>query len=215
MMNIPLFNQWDARWGSKRLGTSPYTMANSGCYVTSITMMLHNFAVFLDPGQVCDKLNSVNAFDVNGLLTYDGLMRAWPQLSFYERLYSTNDPSNNVQKVAISEVIRRVQRRLKLGLPSVLCVDNLANDGIPDHAVLLINEDWTIHDPDGGRLIKFQDKYGDPLKKLYGCVSVIGPPINVPNGGLPQEGQAVFMLSQAKRGINKDNYLRNSLDVLM
>lgn len=204
MITLPAYSQLEPKWGAKRIPTKAgtITMSSDGCYVTSLTMLLANYAIYLDPGQCLDKLIGVSAFLENGFLTYDGVMRAFPDVIFSERVYTKNDPSKNIVKIETAVAIEKVKRYLRLGQPVILCVDNLYNDRIPDHAVVLYDYDglhFWIHDPDGGKTIAFDLKYGDPMTNLYGYIALIGPPINFPKDGLPGFGQALWKMAKFKK----------------
>jgi hypothetical protein len=218
MFNIPQYSQFDQRWKDKLLGESTLNLGGFGCYLTALTMKLKTHAVDLNPGEACERMNRYNGFDKSGLMTYDGVERAWPQLLFHERGYTTNDPSNNIRKTDIKVAIDKIFKLAMLGQPVILCVDNMYNDGIPDHAILLVPEkagDWTIHDPDGGKKIKFQDKYGDPMQKLYGWVSIIGPPTEFPDDSKAGLGQAFYKLAQAKKGVNVSLNVKEAFDTFL
>lgn len=222
---LSTYNQGDPRWRDKKLSPSALTMGGYGCYITSFTMALHNFAISLDPGQVLEKLIAKNGLNYDGFLTYDGVMRAFPAVYFNERVYTTNDPSSNGLEMRPEIAIKKVRRLLDLGQPTILCVDNQGNDGVPDHAILakdyLVNPmgsvtDFRIHDPDGGRELWFTEKYGPVLTKLYGYVSLIGPPIAFPDQSTDQEdGGALWKASQVRRGINVGTYSKEIMDNLL
>ena len=214
---IGTYNQWGQPWSGKRLGSWGLTVGRYGCYATSIAALIKNYAIADDPGELVDKLNAIVGFDPGGLVKYDSVMRAYPQLYFNERVYTTNDPSNNVQKMDIKVAINRIQHLMKMGFPSILCVDNVLNDGIPDHAVVCVEapydlSKWKIMNPDGGKIENFKERYGDVEKFLYGFVSIVGPPVESEMGGF---GTAAWKISQAKKGISPNQYLSEALDNLL
>ena len=224
MLNLPVYNQGDELWRNRRMAPSQYTIGQAGCYITSFTMSLHNFAINLTPGQVLDRLIAVNGLNNEGLLTYDGMMRAFPSVFFYDRVNTTNDPSSNGVEMRADVAIRKVRRLLDLGQPTILCVDNLGNDGYPDHAVIAKDYklsgseviDFRIHDPDGGKELWFTEKYGPLMTKLYGYVALVGPPINFPDQSTDQEdGGALWKASQVRRGINVGTYTKEIMDNLL
>lgn len=227
MMSVALYSQLDPKWGSKVIPTSQgkITMSSHGCFITSVSMALANYAVYDEPGTVLDKLIAVNGLTLDGLLSYDGLERAYPQLIYYERVYTTNDKSANLIKMQVATAIERVKKLLKLGQPVVLCVDGPDPDRNPDHAVIckdFSEGKFKIHDPNGGKDITFDERYGDPLTNLYGYVAIIGPPIGFPKDGLPGEGQSLWKLAkfrkdngQALKKLITPNYLSEAIDSLI
>jgi hypothetical protein len=206
-------------------------MANSGCFITSFTQALPNWAVLNDdgtsltPGQVLDRLIAVNGLSIDGQLSYDGVMRAFPSLYFHDRLYTTNCPGKNTLLTQTDAVIAKVRRLLDCGQPTILAVDNLNADGIPDHSVLACDyltgpdgkvTDFRLHDPDGGRDILFSSRYGDIRTKLYGAVIIIGPPVAFPDQSTDKEdGVALWKATQIRRGINVATYAKELIDTLL
>ena len=231
MMKTQNFNQWDQRWGQKRLSPSSWTMANSGCFITSLTNALPNFSIVkadgspFDPGEVLDRLIAVDGLDAGGQMTYEGIMRAFPALYFHDRIYTTNDPRNNGVEMKSDVAIKKVRRLLDVGQPTILAVDNIGNDGWPDHAVLAKDYvldasgtvvDFKISDPDGGRDITFTSKYGPLLTKLYGFVILVGPPIEFPDASTDQEeGMGLWKSAQIRQGKNVATYSKELIDSIL
>lgn len=202
---VPKFSQWGQAWSSKKMGNSPYTLATDGCYVTSLTALMWPYAIPLDPGQVLDKLNAAGAISNDGFLGYSGVEAAFPWVKFHDRIRTTNDPTPGVSKMDIGVAIKNIKKLIDLGNPVILTVDNIRNDGIPDHAVCgydYTDTDLRIMDPDGGRDIMFSSKYGDPQKKLYGYIAFIGPTIMFKDGTpeiTKSASQALWKLSQVRK----------------
>ena len=214
-INLPVYSQWGQPWSSKKLGTSPYSMGTDGCFVTSVTALMSPYQIKLDPGQVLDKLNAVGAIDQWGFLDHNKIGNAFPWVYFYGRERTTNDPTKDVSKKTIDAAMRSIKKFIDIGNPVVLTVDNMKNDGIPDHAVaaedyILKNNvvsDFTIMDPDGGKKILFSSKYGDPWKKLYGYIAFIGPTQEFRDGASPEMQQAsgaMYDLSQFRKRHQSD-----------
>ena len=224
-MNIPVFSQQDPKWRDKKLSPSNLSMSSHGCYITSLTMAMHNFSIKLTPGEVLDKLVAANGLNGDGLLTYDGVMRAFPKLYFHNRIYTTNDPSSNGFEMQIDVALEKVVRLLDLGQPTILCVDNVLHDGIPDHAVVAVDYmfgnngvflDFKIHNPDGGKEQWFSERYGDPKKFLYGYVTIIGSPISFPDQSKYQkEGTALWKAAMVKKGIDVQTYVNEIIENLL
>lgn len=220
MITVPAYNQWDKRWTDRVLAPSTLTLGRYGCFVTSVASLLSNYAITVTPDELLQKLVKVNGFTNDGYLKHEAINRIYPDVVYYERAYTTNDKSGNFLKMQIDVAIKKVLNLLRLGQCPILCVDNVFDDGLPDHATVLIagNEDlrtWTIMNPDAGIIQNFWDKYGDPEKKLYGFVSYLGQPINFPPDGNPRNGQIVAKLSQARRGMSAERNISESLDLIL
>lgn len=203
MISVPLYAQQDARWANLTLGETELTMGRMGCFVTALTMMLNNFAIYLTPKEVLEKLNEKDAFTETGLLIHAKIVEAFPEVFLHERVYTTNVKDNR-SKMHVQAAINKIDRRLKMGLPSILHVDNIGNDQKPDHMVLLVdyglNDEWVIHDPDLGQKTLFKKRYGDPLTGLYGYMSIIGSSLSAPDDGDIRLGHAVY---KQKRGLKE------------
>lgn len=222
MIDLPIYKQGDPRWSAKPLGTSTAHMGDSGCFVTSLAMATYNFGISDDPGETVDRLNAVNAFTPEGFLTYTGVMAAFPALYFNERVYTTNTPDANLVKMEINAAIAKVRRGLRLGQPVMLSVDLIGNDRNQDHCILAVGDataddspDFWIQDPAFGDRIRFKTRYGDPRTKLYGYISIIGPPISFPVDGDPLAGQALWKATQIAKNQNAQVYAREIVATLL
>lgn len=217
MIQLNLYNQGDPRWSKKRLAPSNWTMGEKGCLVTSIASSLKNFAVEDDPEVVCDKLVAVNGFNSSGDLRHEAVTKAYPQLFWYDRVYTTNYPEKSLSRLEITEAIKKIKRLLRLGQPIHIHVDNIVSIPGADHFITAYEwgQDLWLYNPDGGKIEKFSDRYGDPLKSIYGYAAIIGPPIAFPDGGWPEEGNAVWKLSQAVQDKNRELYTREALNHLI
>lgn len=60
------YNQRDSQWGNQRIGSSPYSMKDSGCLVTSMAMIASHYGKSLKPGDIAG-LSSI--FTSGGYLT--------------------------------------------------------------------------------------------------------------------------------------------------
>lgn len=209
MINLPIFAQGDPRWGSRRIGTyngQTMTLANSGCYITTMTMVAWNSAYQLDPGQFLDALEAENGLLDDGTMTYDGLMRAFPRLLFHERVYTTNDVGNG-QKMTVDAALARIRRLIRLGQPVGVTVDAVLNDKRQDHIVAALDNlpdgDLLIIDPAYGRKMKFSERYGRPEAGVMGYVSVIGQSLTYPDDGDPKEGQALTKMAEIRKKVEQ------------
>lgn len=225
-MNLPLYNQSDPQWADYKMGVLPdgsfLTMRRWGCLVTSVSMALKNYAIDADPGFLCALLGGVGGLDKEGNLVHSGIEKLYPNVIFYERRYTTNYPSPTpTPKLLIGEALSRLDRYLKLGQPVILEVDNVGNDGRPDHWVVAKeykNGDFLIHNPDGGVEQWFSQRYGDPVKKLYGYYQIIGSPVGFPTNSTPQNqelGLAAWKAAMVWKGKNVSTYSKEILEAIL
>lgn len=226
MIGLPLYNQADPRWAEYEMGTLPdgtkLTMRRWGCLVTSLSMALKNYAIDADPGFLCALLRGVAGLDQEGNLVHGAIEKLYPNVTFYERRYTTNYPFQAPQpKMLAGAALQRLDRYLKLGQPVILEVDNVGNDGRPDHWVVakeMRDGDFLIHNPDGGVEQWFSQRYGDPAKKLYGFYQVIGPSVGFPPQATDdsmRDGLAAWKASMVWRGKNVATYSKEILDALL
>lgn len=69
------YNQRDSQWGNIGMGGSPYTMANYGCLVTSVSMVASHYGKNFKPGDVAVSADAFvpgtgylyHSFSVNGI----------------------------------------------------------------------------------------------------------------------------------------------------
>lgn len=181
-------NQWDARWADKQLGNAllpngqKVTMRNSGCYLTTIANGLN-----VNAGDLCDKMNSIGGFDDSGMLKWEKLEQAHPEVVWFDSQWTTVfTRANNEIKVEILTALSRLKKLVSLGFPILLCVDNRGNDKWPDHAVLLYEApddltQWKIKNPDGGADTPFSDRYGSPMTGVYGWRTILNCPTSWPD----------------------------------
>ena len=69
---VPLFLQGDDRWADDHLGTSPRTMAQVGCAVTSAAMIMKFYGLDTDPGRLNTFLFANGGYDENNDLRWEG-----------------------------------------------------------------------------------------------------------------------------------------------
>ena len=71
-LSVPLFLQGDDRWANDHLGTSPRTMAQVGCAVTSAAMVMNFYGLDTDPGRLNTFLFAHGGYDENNDLRWEG-----------------------------------------------------------------------------------------------------------------------------------------------
>lgn len=219
MISIPSFSQTDSRWANKLLGSSSFTMSDSGCYVAATAMLLANYGISETPGTLCDKLNSVNGF-VDGQESYDAIGKLFPQTLFYSAVYTTNLNAPNTLRMQAEVALLKLQKLVKLGMCPILCVGLNTTPGTLNHAVVLYDapddrSQWRIKDPAFGSDDLFTKRYGAPITGVMGYRSIIGSPLYFPDNGLPSEGQVAWKLAMIKKGVNVQVNANEALDALI
>ncbi len=69
---VALFLQGDDAWGGNHLGTSPRTMGQVGCAVTSAAMIMKFYGLDTDPGRLNKFLLENGGYDENNDLRWEG-----------------------------------------------------------------------------------------------------------------------------------------------
>jgi len=225
MIILTPFSQEDPKWSQTVMKPGSLTLGQAGCLVTCCAMSMSNFAITTNPGDLCTQLNSRKGFDVNSMLSLNVPGSIWSSISLVGRFFTTLYPQNNVSKVEIQTAIKNIQRLIQFGIPVSLNVDTTPNDKNknPDHWVVaydsLVN-DFQIIDPIDGKAVKLSSRYDFSDKAIYGYTAWIGAPISFPNEdsitpGLQSDGSCAWKLSQAIKGINKDQYIREAFENLI
>ena len=84
------FAQDDPRWGQERLGPSTDTLADQGCTLTSVVMVLNYYHVRCDPSVLNRFLFRHDGYDDEGLLDFDRVVAFAPD---QVQLVFEGDPS--------------------------------------------------------------------------------------------------------------------------
>lgn len=210
------FKQGDPRWGTKRLGNSPFFMADSGCYVTAIAQMLVDvFGKDTDPGRLCDELNKIGAFDSLGQLMAWYITKIYPdiKLDVYEDTDLDKNPSKNEIPTALA--LQEIQKAEAKGAGIILRVDLSPKDGKNqgDHAIKYtawnagnpqIKDPWygtdtTLSSPTPD----LPNGYGSPEKAIYGYrifINTMTEHLNLPDKKLVKKGDGNGELAYYKGG---------------
>jgi hypothetical protein len=151
--------------------------------------------VDVDPGVFIDRMNAHGGYDEGGQLRWWVLEQLWPGVELVGSAWTKNHPGANLSKLEVLTAIDHIQKNNRRGQIVGICVDNAYNDKYPDHIVLAVEtpddlNEWTIMDPDGGRIIKFKDKYVSPLTGVYGYRILAGTPANFPPDATPSDVDA-------------------------
>ncbi len=161
-LNVPKFLQNDPRWATKTLGDPGYTMTSWGCGVTSGAMALAYLGVALDPGTLCDWLRGNGGF-------HGPYIPQWPVMTYYpntvqlawveSRTWQPTPPDLTYLKSLIDQ-----------NLPVVL-ETRIGQNEANIHFVVLTaysGNDLYVNDPSHEDNVRFQDRFGDPNRWIYG-----------------------------------------------
>ena len=222
-MRMPIkanvYSQIDPKWRDEPLGITGRTLGSDGCLITALAMGLANYAINQNPKEVKEKVELYDGVTNDGYLVWSSIEKAYPNVTFYKRLATTNEKASYFGRVETEVAIENINALLRYGQPVLLHVDN-RYDGIdrPTHWVLVTDTDWTIHEPWGGKVLKFHEAYGDPKDGLYGYAAILGQPIEFPDGSDNDDkkiGQMLGKATLAERGVNTNQFLREIIDLFV
>lgn len=217
-------SQTDPRWADKKLGTSKFTVRDSGCYSFYCINALETYGKPITPAGFIDWMNNNGGYDGEGMLKWGAIEKLYPDCFLYGSTWTTNFPDANTQKTQIMKVIADVKRAVSMGFVVGLCVSIPENLGRPNHIVACDyapNDlgEWMVLDSAYGDYVRFEERYGSVLTQLYGTRILIGPPIKFPTYSTPQDkndGQSAWKASMIMRGKDANGtYARELLDNLM
>lgn len=202
-------------WGAVKLGATNLTVASHGCYLTVMACGMANwFKKDIDPGRLAAFANANQGFDGDGQIVWSVFPKLYPNVRLVDSAWSTN-VTGGVAKKPVADCIERIKQANRRGQTVGICVDLIAtNSAKPDHIVLALDtpddlSQWTIMDPDGGRVIRFQDRYGDLMTGVYGYRILGGTPADFPadaNESDKDAGQAMGLCIDQR--YSKDDVLR-------
>lgn len=140
-MNIPLYSQRDTRWGSQKINGTSSSLHDYGCTITCIAMISGR-----NPGGQEHFMRELGAFQNDLVL--------WTKTpGFKWRFYCVDTPAP----------IQDIKNELRAGRPVLVHVDlGQLNDGVikANHWVLVVDENFTIHDPWYGDKVNLCPRYG-------------------------------------------------------
>lgn len=156
-MNIKPLSQQNMRWRNKRLGTSYTTIGGYGCLITCASMLLNWVGFYTNPAKLNIWLTENGGYYEGNLFVWKSLKQLLPELTFIAK-YS-------------GAALEEIDESLAKGMPAIVHVDFYPTTwDFQDHWVLVIGKQgnsYIINDPKDGKRIKFEDRYGDPAKKIY------------------------------------------------
>lgn len=163
-----------------------------------------NWSVNMDPKQVASFFKQYDVLTQNGEVFWVNITKAFPHVHFHYRWDTDNLKERNHQLINSDVAVKMVNRMIEQGQPVCVNVDAVGNDNRPDHWVLMkgkFGERDNMLDPAGTSTI-FEQRYGDPIKKLFGFAQVYGDPVEFPVDGDYPSGKAIFkMIENRKYGI--------------
>ncbi|MCS7024397.1 MAG: peptidoglycan-binding protein [Bryobacteraceae bacterium] len=142
---VPFFTQFDCAWGARNLGNANRTLAQAGCAISSIAMVLKFYGRDMDPGKL-DAYLDANQGYVGNCVVWDKAFKAGEKAGS-PKLKVTQ--SNYTNQQHFSEVL---DTRLAKNWPTVAQVDyGTDNDTSGDHFVVVVGRSqdgyYIINDP--------------------------------------------------------------------
>lgn len=134
------FSQRDSRWAYDYISGSTYTIYNSGCLVTSVSMVHKYYGYNTDPGELADH---------SEYYTFGDMRIPWPAPGGLEYV-----------KLGFGYVKSAIDHELSRDNPVI--VELSANNTAGTHFVVLIegsDGDYKMHDPIYGPDLDFDDYY--------------------------------------------------------
>ncbi len=144
------YNQRDSQWGNQLLPGSNYTMASSGCLVTSMAMVMSYYGKSVSPGTIANQSELFSFGDFRqGSWTIGGVSTTRTRVG-YSRASLDNELSSNPGKPVIVGIIQYGSSR-------------------PEHFLVVkakVGDDYLINDPfpEGGMSKTFTSHY--PLSSI-------------------------------------------------
>lgn len=164
------WRQGDSRWGSMRLGGSGYTMSNSGCAATALSMLMVHSGSITDssftPATLCTFFNNNGGFSSRGDISWGVSNKLASSFSFEG--YGTLSSSS------VSGKADEIQKYLDAGYYIILGVKSgghwVAVDKVDGDKVY-------VFDPANGKHVNVFDAYSNSgiykVRKFYGANSVV------------------------------------------
>lgn len=150
----------------QKLGTGTQTIAQSGCYLTSFANLAKACGKNVTPASLNQEFIQKRLYINLNEMVDDNLTKIFPDLIYQESLhYESISTDLDKLRTLLSDPTNWVILEIDLGnkfTHFVLCAG--------------INGVVTIADPEGGVIIDFASKYGDPVKNILKFVVYKGTP---------------------------------------
>ena len=154
VLNIPSLSQVDASRGDIVFGTTK--IRYDGCVIVNIEMMAKYLGLDIDTARLVDWLKA-NGGLYGNLFVWKSIEKLLPGLTFTAKY--------------AGGALDKIDESLSRKMPCLVHVDfNPATSVIDQHWVLVIGKSgssYIINDPKDGKLVRFEDRYGDPLTNIY------------------------------------------------
>ena len=154
VMNIEPLSQVDASRGDIAFGTTK--IRYDGCVIVNIEMMAKYLGLDIDTARLVDWLKA-NGGLYGNLFVWKSIENLIPGLTFTAKY--------------AGGALDKIDESLSRKMPCLVHVDfNPATSVIDQHWVLVIGKSgssYIINDPKDGKLVRFEDRYGDPLTNIY------------------------------------------------
>lgn len=140
------YNQRDSQWGTRTLGVSNITVAEAGCLITSMSMIMTHYGKSVNPGDIASNASLFSSYNpayfMQGDLTINGV--------------GTNRTPVGYSQTALDN-------ELGNGKPVILGVSPYGSSQ-PEHFIVVKQkegDDYLINDPfiENGMNIKFKSHY--------------------------------------------------------
>lgn len=141
------YNQRDSLWGNRPLGVSSISVADAGCLVTSMAMIMTYYGKSVNPGDIAANPAYFSPYD--------------PYADFKQGSLTINGSNTNRTRVGYSQ--SSLDSELSSGKPLILGISPYGSQK-PEHFIVVKSKegnDYLINDPfiENGMNIKFSSHY--------------------------------------------------------
>ena len=161
LLPIEPLSQVDPRWKDVQLGTSASTIGGYGCLITCVSMMLDYYGYNTNPALLNEELKVHSGYANGNLLMWGQVPVIYPGVTYDGKWEGSR---NDI-----------IDKCLADDRPAIVHVDyNPATAPIEQHWVLVVGKKdgkYIINDPKDGAQVVFNDRYGDPVSKIYNVAS--------------------------------------------
>lgn len=189
------------------LGSSPFNMSGSGCYIASISMACWALGKPITPGDLCDMASEKGLFDSQGNFSGWRITDIIPEI--VQVASETTDLNGIKGNKPVKDAIAEIQGLLE-SRAVILQVDLSPHNGVKqgDHFVYCTGWNYgnpTIFDPWFGKSTTLSENYGKPEEAIFGyrAFGLKEPmkPLNLDDNTLVQlaEGSGGFGLYANKK----------------
>lgn len=173
--NLVPLSQNDSRWSKEKLGGSPITLGQAGCYVTSFSVVAQYYGHIINPSEMNQTLIEKNLFVKGNLISNaDDLTDIFTDVRWTISYYYPNKPPTPANLSLLRDLMSDPRKSV------ILCID-LHNGSI--HFTPVVDCDGssvTILDVWDGKEKDFKTFYGDPATNILRFIVYEGTPQNIP-----------------------------------